>query len=669
MRQPANPGKPVDMRWLIVLLAFVVVVAGALFAAPRLIDQDTQRPFVEAELARLAGTPVQVRGAVDIRLLPRPRAHLRQVVAPEHGIAVNDVSFDLDIAALLRGHVLGRSVRLEGVRAPGAAPTLPPMLPDGVRRLDVADAEWPLGARRVRINTASITRAADGALAVEGRGRIDARVLSVTANVSAAVLGEPQRLTVTLTGDGEHRLNFAGMRQGGDTPRLNGRVAARGRDLGVLLDRAVLDGLGWSLGAEAEIGLGFVALNDAMFTLGDASATGAVSWDGAARRLNAVVQMPRLDLDRLVAAVGTPDLAALLPPDGVTAHVEADVALATLAGGIIQQMRLEADAADGSLQIERMAALLPGGADMSLTGRLEREDGKPAYTGRFEGVADNARALFDWAGVKLEGLPADRLRRVQFGTGVRLTEAVAELTDMDLQFDGTKVAGVAALALRARPSFSIDLRADHLNLDAYLPALLAVRTPLAALTRFDTNARLAVGQLSLAGEPFADVDAALALLGGKLRLDRLAADVGGGALALAGDAVIAPSGTSVWDLRVKGEGDDFARFLRAFAINPLVAVGPAFGLDATLRAESEGLTLAPFALALGSETLTGRLSLPFTTPDVQLELTGDGAGALAGLLGGADLPAALATMDMRLTGAGGDTGRWQGADRRLNPLP
>ena len=116
LRQPTNAGKPADMRWLIIPLALVAVVAAGLFAAPRLIDQDTQRPFVEAELARLAGTPVQVRGAVDIRLLPRPRAHLRQVVVPEHGIAVNDVSFDLDVAALVRGHVLGRSVRLEGVR-------------------------------------------------------------------------------------------------------------------------------------------------------------------------------------------------------------------------------------------------------------------------------------------------------------------------------------------------------------------------------------------------------------------------------------------------------------------------------------------------------------------------------------------------------------------------
>lgn len=657
------------MRWLVGIAGIMILAAAALYVTPRLIDQETQRPFVEAELARLAGTPVQVRGSVDIALLPLPRAHLHRVSAPDHGIDVNDVSFDLDFVALLRGQILGRSIRLAGVRASGAAPTLPPALPDGVRRLEIADAEWSLRGWRIRVDRGSIDQAMDGGVSAEGRGRIEGRSLSATATVSSAAAGEPRPLTVTLTGDGDQRLNFAGVSHAGEALHLVGRLSTRGRDLGGLLGRAMFNGLAWSLAAETEIGRETIALNDAMATLGDTSATGAVSWDVREQRLNAIVQMPRLDLDRLMAAAGTPGLATLVPPAGSTAHLEAEVALATLAGGIVQQMRLEANVADGALQIERMAALLPGGADLNLTGRLDRDGGQPAFTGRFEGVADNARALFDWAGIGLDGLPAARLRRVQLGMGLRLTDAVAELTDVDLQFDGTKVAGVAALALRSRPSFSLDLRADRLNLDAYLPALLATSAPLSVLTRFDTNARLQIGQLSLAGEPFADVEAGLALLGGKLRVERLAADVGGGALALAGDAVIAPSGTSVWDLRMKGEGDDFARFLRAFAINPPVAVGPAFGVDAVLRAEPEGLTLAPFAVALRGETLTGRLNLPFGIQGMQLDLTGDGAAALAAVLGGSDLPATLSAMEMRLTNPAGETSHWRGTQGRLSPVP
>ena len=73
--------------------------------------------------------------------------------------------------------------------------------------------------------------------------------------------------------------------------------------------------------------------------------------------------------------------------------------------------------------------------------------------------------------VDTESIAVDRLRKMVLSSRVRVTPDVAQVYDIDLTLDSTKIAGGMAFALRTRPSFSVDVSLDRLNIDAYFPGI------------------------------------------------------------------------------------------------------------------------------------------------------------------------------------------------------
>jgi uncharacterized protein involved in outer membrane biogenesis len=105
--------------FLLGLTAVLIVVLGALFAAPLFIDWDDYRPVFEAQATKLFGREVKVGGKVHLVLLPTPELRFDDVkVASGEGnfdeplLEARSIEAWLNIGALLRGEVEARKIAI-----------------------------------------------------------------------------------------------------------------------------------------------------------------------------------------------------------------------------------------------------------------------------------------------------------------------------------------------------------------------------------------------------------------------------------------------------------------------------------------------------------------------------------------------------------------------------
>lgn len=105
--------------FLLGLTAVLIVVLGALFAAPLFIDWNDYRPVFEAQATKLLGRDVKVGGKVHLVLLPTPELRFDDVkVASSEGsfeeplLEARSIEAWLNIGALLRGAVEARKIAI-----------------------------------------------------------------------------------------------------------------------------------------------------------------------------------------------------------------------------------------------------------------------------------------------------------------------------------------------------------------------------------------------------------------------------------------------------------------------------------------------------------------------------------------------------------------------------
>ena len=133
-----------------------------------------------------------------------------------------------------------------------------------------------------------------------------------------------------------------------------------------------------------------------------------------------------------------------------------------------------------------------------------------------------------------------------------MTPDLIQIYGVDLRLDSSRLTGGLAYALRARPSFSIDIELDRLNADAYLPPARATpaadsdaaATPskpaearLAALGGVDADVKVRVRNLTYSQTQISDIVLDFTLIRGRLTIrDARAGDLGGAKVALSGRA-------------------------------------------------------------------------------------------------------------------------------------
>jgi len=94
------------------ILALVTALVGPLF-----VDWARFRTDFEARASRIAGQPVQITGAIDVRLLPIPTVRLQGInVGPADAtpaLGAREIDAELSLASLMRGELRATVVRID----------------------------------------------------------------------------------------------------------------------------------------------------------------------------------------------------------------------------------------------------------------------------------------------------------------------------------------------------------------------------------------------------------------------------------------------------------------------------------------------------------------------------------------------------------------------------
>ncbi len=500
----------------------------------------------------------------------------------------------------------------------------------------------------------------------------------------------------------------------------------------------------FSLATEVSADEERVAAKDVVITLGESEIAGEFEMaQGAPRRARVVLKASRLDLDSLLAttaavsgdaplvAAGTQDATQSASNAGATGNgnptasqepvpasdgfliptdLEASIQLAVDAAiyrqQVLRQMLFNAEITDGRLVIGELAALLPGGSDIAVSGILSTPAAVPTFDGRVDGAADNLRGVLTWLGADIGDIPADRLRKTVLSSRVTATPQLVTISDIDLLMDVTRINGGVSIAVRERPGLGIGLAVDRLDLDAYLPQAKADAQPtgegerqaatkpsdggtaqanaspnnavtveetgpdLSFLDRFDANLDLRVGSLSYQGVASRDIH-----LDGTLQAASLAlrsfeiADLSGAAVEASGqiDQLV---GVPTVNGRLSLQVADPKRLeaLIGKTARDLESLG-AFSVNTALQGSLEALALDARLSAQGGEaTAAGELKAVLSDPTFNFAVTakhpdfngllraltedkgirgGQGSFALAGQLTGTTQALSLGDLTLR----------------------
>ena len=128
-------------------------------------------------------------------------------------------------------------------------------------------------------------------------------------------------------------------------------------------------------------------------------------------------------------------------PKNINASFDLAIDVIQYRGSVIREAGLRAALANGEVTLDRAAALLPGGSDVSLLGFLSFIEGEPRFDGEVAAASDNLRSLLDWAGVEAGALPPDRLRGFSYASKVKLTPTAIEVQDINVRLDASTMTG------------------------------------------------------------------------------------------------------------------------------------------------------------------------------------------------------------------------------------
>ncbi len=540
------------------------------------------------------------------------------------------------------------------------------------------------------IEHVEVTQATIAAASLSGpfdsSGKIVARGIPFDYDVSIGeIIHErtvPFGLTLTAA-SGEASLHASGiLLKIAEAPRFKGTVKGKGKRLASLIQSAGGAGplpgfLAQEFGFEGSVvaSAAGAEVKDLVLGLGDARATGALSVEiGDTLDIAAEIALDTVNLDRWLAmpeaglepepseqpeapaaADGEPKVTLNLRPlsklaaapdagnkpggfvlpAGVNVSAKVSAASLTLYGGIVRQARISAELAGGEITISQLAAQFPGGSEVAVFGFVTAEEGQPRFEGEVETSVSDLRGVLRWLGAGSPDVPAERLRKLTLTGRVAATPSQVEVSDLDLQFDSSRITGGITVAVRQRPSFGLDLTLDRINLDAYLPAAAAASgaasggsqgqtagqttgqpataaagkdDPLAALDvlgSFDANLKSHIKTLVYRGTSIKDIVLDATLFDNTLKVRRASvAKLAGASAKLSGTLKGLDDVPSIEALRFEARADDLSRLFRLAGIEPPVpprklgtvtvkvgAEGPLFRPRIDFELKAAGLTL------------------------------------------------------------------------------
>ncbi|MFN3232868.1 MAG: AsmA family protein [Alphaproteobacteria bacterium] len=612
-------------RILIAIAVLLVLVTGLVLILPGFVDWNEYRNEIAAQIEDATGRRVSIEGDVSFAVLPSPALSIAKMrIANLPGASSVDVatleSLDVEVALF---PLLTGTVQVERIVLVDPVIDLE-VLPDGRQNWvfeggepGSVDTETSSSGFDISVDSFVVTNGT--VLYRTGSGpprRIDGLDLDISArslsgpfeadgtiginDVPFAIdlaVGRlnadttPVRLTARAA-PGNFSASFSGQAVlNADVPSIKGEIDVAADNLAIMLatTRVTAGGNGllaspMVLETQASANADRIVLDSLTVSLAELSGKGGASVDFEDDPdIKLLLNLTSVDLDALLARQGnvvgeasgpTADTGAEksgLIPEGIMGTAEITVGSLAYRGGIIRQARITASLEGGVMDIGSFSALLPGGSDFAFNGKLGSGESGPQLTGRARLASSSARGLLAWLGVDAAAVPGDRLSQLTLDANVAASDSLLRLFDIDLMLDTTQVTGAFGYAIQDRPSFSADLSADRINLDAYLPPVAEDDTApldLSALQNFDTRLRFAANNLTYNRTAMEGVSADLDLVDGELTINQLAvANAAGVEVALTGsgrDFAEQPR----WEVSLSGKGDQAGSLLRVLDIDP-----------------------------------------------------------------------------------------------------
>lgn len=508
----------------------------------------------------------------------------------------------------------------------------------------------------------------------ESTGKMDVRGFPLEYTISIDKIIEQRTAPVSLTiglKPGQTKTTFSGAVVGLDeTPAFEGLVKTTGENLAELIQfagpKGPLPGLaGQQFGFEGKVAATAKAVNisELILSLGNAVATGSAGLNlEETPNVHINLALDSIDLDKWLAMPTIKEVVASAPvskqtkaegakpstsvslkmpdkprvekpdgpfvlPDNVDVTFNMTAKSLTLNNGLVRQARFSAELAGGEVTISQASAQLPGSADVALFGFVLTDDALPRFDGKMEVSVGNVRRMMNWLETPMPPVPADRLLKLALSSNMLATQDKVSISELDLQFDSSRLTGQAAVKLAKRPSVEADLMLDRVNLDAYLGGAKSAASkpttqaaapksapkaktekgaspgPLAALENFDANFKSQIRTAVYGGAQVKNINLDLSLLNGTLNVRRLSVDkLAGSTFKASGSFANIGGIPEMKGVRLDAKLSDLSRLFRLLGANaPLDAKG------------------------LGTVALAGKIDGSALTPLVDLKLEGAGA--------------------------------------------
>ncbi len=591
---------------LIGVIVLLVVLVAAAVIGPNFINWNDYKAQIITAVRDATGRELAIDGDISLALLPAPALSARNVrLASLPGATAVDMltlkalEVRVALAPLISGDIQVTSVRLiepqlilevlpEGQtnwqfqtnngstiaaesreNAPGPALSLDKLAIEDAL-LIYRDGRTGAEERVEHINLDGSAASLQGPFQFTGNATVRNLRLGFVLSVDGITSGKPIGVRLNLKVAGVKAVaGFTGRIEEPETaPRLSGQLKFSSPNVAAL-QNAVMKGTQASaflkqplqLKASVNASAKAATLNDVDLTFGPVQASGAVIASfGEDPSYNLALAIGHLDLDKLLegtadtnqpsAEKGRERTAAetggSLPaiPKSLRGNVLVTVEGLRYRGDIVSQVQLDASVENGTLRLEKLSALLPGGSDLRFSGGARAVDGGPRFDGKVELASNNFRGLLSWFDANPATIPANRLATMVLTSNFSVTRQQAQISDMNLRMDNTTIEGAATILLQARPSFGLALNIDRINLDGYIPKPVAAGksavsdardtkpngqtarkgtdSPLAILEEFDSNLILNIGELTYNAAPIRGLSAELGLAAGKLTVRRAA---------------------------------------------------------------------------------------------------------------------------------------------------
>lgn len=659
-------------RLLTAIGVLIVVLLIALVAAPFFIDWTEQKPTIEREVTALIGLPIRIDGTVDVSLLPSPTIALGGVrLGAEGGEAsVETLQLELSIGSLVKGEVHVTNVRLVNPKltlAIGLDGRLQGRPPDtdlsavGIERIDVEGGQVEIVDRRQNTRLVIDNLAFSGSAAAlagpwkaEGGARVDGMPFAFTlqtgrveANGLHLKLGiEPVERPLGFDVEGEVMLAAR--------PSLLATLKVRGIGAADAAQRNT----GWRGETSIEVHPEGLTAKEIRLVPGNEDRVIALTGTadiafGAHPRLDATLSTRQLDLDRLAgvsveAPADVPQvvrklaaLPAVVALPEVSAHIGLDVGSVVLAGGLVQDLHVEADYRDERWKLLDADAKLPGQGTVHASADLGLRGGPLVFDGDVELAVKAPTAFSSWVSGELLRPAAFRaapppLGAVALSGHITATPERLTLANLTASVASATMTGELDIERAATPRLKLRLNAPDIDVEPLIALGSALAGRVGGLDGMAIDATLGAGHLAYRGLDFRVLNVALRTVDGAIVAERLNVGALNG-VALTGTGRLAPDGQGTLTLHV--EGSRLAPALDAVrnaigavpGLDVLRARAPALGplaLDVKLDTDGKGLDASVNGTANGTRIVG---SARFDAKDLRLE-------ALAQLTLGLDNP-------------------------------